>query len=374
MYNYTSTPTQGKAYARSNGVPTLWDEKDQGYIGVLYNYFAIGSPFTLQSNYQEYLINTHCVFLVIFIFLNLLLPVVLLINASNWNKKLKKVFTTQHKGHTASNIFWVTGATLTLFNTLYVVAAIAVHLVHGHPTALRCFIHTIHECTVPKSEYENTFTMEALISKAVMFPVAIATELIAAVVVARKLEIPAPPLFASRICRRCRMAGCFKTFAVWQFFIFVQIVIGLMGIPLTITLVISPAQTTSQFMTMMSILLIIAVLLGYAFSIQFTRPTCSLKAVYLGISFLGTILLIATITAVILQYFLLINGGLSMKGVKGYAVSLLPTILLSLFVWALKRKLMKKSSHSEPPEYRKHKESDSDDEPLLKHVDLHIVV
>ena len=93
-----------------------------------------------------------------------------------------------------------------------------------------------------------------------------------------------------------------------------------------------------------------------------------------GISFLGAVLLIATITAVILQYFILINEGLSMQGVKGYIMSLLPTILLSLFVWALKRKLMKKSSHSEPPEYRKHKESDSDDEPLLKDVDLHVVV
>ena len=262
MYDYTSnTHTQGKAYARSNGVPTLWDEKDQGYIGVWYNYFAIGSPFTLQSNYQEYFTNTHRVFLLIFIFLNLLLPVVLLINASKWNKKLNKVFTTEHMRHTTARVFWVTGATLTLVNTVYVVAAIAVHL-HGNPTALRCFIHTKYECSVPKSEYENTFTVEALISKAVVFPVAIATELIAAVLVARKLEIPAPPLFASRICRHCRMAGCFKMIAFWQFFIFVQIVIGLMGIPLTITLVISPAQTSSQFMTLIAIFLFIAVLLA----------------------------------------------------------------------------------------------------------------
>ena len=91
-------------------------------------------------------------------------------------------------------------------------------------------------------------------------------------------------------------------------------------------------------MTMISILVFIVVLMGYVFSIELDRPMSKLK-IY-GIFFLGAVLLIATITAVILQNFILINEGLSMQGVKGYIVSLLPTILLSLFVWALKRKLM----------------------------------
>ena len=346
-------------------MPTLWDEKDQGYIGVWYNYYTIGSPFTIQDNYRKDFKNTHLGFLLTFIFLNLLLPATLLRHAYKWstNKRLNKIYRGPNL-RLAIMLFWVAGFIVTLFNTLYVVGAIAVHL-HGHPAALRCFIHTKYECSVPKSEYENTFTMEALNSKAAVFPVAIATELIAAVLVARKLEIAAPPLFASKICRCCRMAGCFKTFVFWQFFIFVQIVIGLMGIPLTITLVISPAKTTLNLISLTFFFLSLAFFVRFIFSIDCSKSSYKLKNIFVQcISLLEAVLSMAVLTGVICEYFILTGEGLSMKGVKGYVVSLLPTILLSLFVWALKRKLMKKSSHSEPPEYF---HSASELHPLLGH-------
>ena len=346
-------------------MPTLWDEKDQGYIGVWYTYYAIGSPFTIQDNYRKEFNKTHLGFLLTFIFLNLLLPATLLRHAYKWstNKRLNKIYRGPNLS-LAIMLFWVAGFITTLFNIAYVIGAIALHF-SDHQSPVYCFIHKKHECSVPKSEYENTFTMEALISKAAVFPVAIATELIAAVLVARKLEIPAPPLFASRICRRCRMAGCFKTFAVWQFFIFAQIVIGLMGIPLTITLVISPARTTLHLISLIFFFLSLAFFVRYIFSIDYNKPSCKLKNIFVQcISLLEAVLSMAVLSGVIAEYYILIHEGLSMKGVKGYVVSLLPTILLSLFVWALKRKLMKKSSHSEPPEYF---HSASELQPLLGH-------
>ena len=356
------TPTQGKAYARSNGVPTLWDEKDQGYIGVWYNYYAIGSPFTIQQNYQDTFRGIHLMLLLVFIFLNLLLPITILSQANNWNKTLKELCAASVA---TTKLFWPAGATLTVFNITVIAIMIQQHI-DGQPTALRCFLNS-KECEIPTSEYKSTFTIEALISKAVVFPVAALIELLAAVIVTRQLNIPAPPIFIARVFRCCKMVGCSKIFVFWQVFLFVQLVVGVMGIPLSIIFIVIPAKTTSFLITLVAFFLFLTVLFRGIFGIRWNSNACNLESVLKSsISFLRTLLLMLTLTALIIEYILFTESGLSLNGVKGVTLSLLPTILISLMVWALKRNLTKSTSQNETAEY--HNEGDAEMELLLETV------
>ena len=55
---------------------------------------------------------------------------------------------------------------------------------------------------------------------------------------------------------------------------------------------------------------------------------------------LETLTMAALVCFVFIAYYVIVNDGMNMDGVKGYIISLLPTIPISIFAWVIKKKFL----------------------------------
>ena len=53
-----------------------------------------------------------------------------------------------------------------------------------------------------------------------------------------------------------------------------------------------------------------------------------------------TILIAALFISAYMTYFLVVKNGMNMDGIKGYTMSLIPTILISISIWIIKMKYL----------------------------------
>ena len=211
-----------------------------------------------------------------------------------------------------------------LFNILYIIVMTAGHIT-GYPTVLSRYLNTaIHPRSIPTTETSYYYILGILITKAVILPVALMVEFVAAVYIAKESTTT-------------RFTLVVQTFVIWQLLVFVQITVGLLSIPFLVLMFISPAFVLLQVGVLLVLFLIIVFILT---TIPLpNRRKCKTKSCFQILSITIETVVIATLAASACStYFMITKSGMNLSGVKGYIVSLIPTIFITIFVWIIKKK------------------------------------
>ena len=139
---------------------------------------------------------------------------------------------------------------------------------------------------------------------------------------------------------KCSCTTLGQVLALWQLFIFVQITLGLISIPLLIMILTSPAQ--SMLITGVTF----TPFLPFVFILMLTPCTrsCIYTLKHNWITLLENIVAACLVTIAFLTYYCIVSYGASMNSIKGYILSLIPTVPISIIVWMLKRRLTNKDT------------------------------
>ena len=173
------------------------------------------------------------------------------------------------------------------------------------------------------------------ITKAIVLPIAILTELITAAYITKKT------IGYTHFC-----VSLVHVLALWQVFLFAQITVGLISIPLVIAVLTSPAQSILT-LTILSLPFLLFTFIVVAIpctkSCKDIPKSCWTKA-------LETTLIVCLVTVTFTTYYVIVSYGAVMESVKGYILSLIPAVPISISVWMIKQKLQ-----SEIVKINKHK-------------------
>ena len=225
---------------------------------------------------------------------------------------------------TESRLHRATILVVILFNILYIVVMTAYHII-GYPTVLSRYLNTaIHPYTVPTTETSYYYILGILITKAVILPVALMVEFVAAVYIAKESTTT-------------RFTLVVQTFVIWQLLVFVQITVGLLSIPFLVLMFISPAFILLQVGVLLVLFLIIVFILT-TIPLPNQRKCKLERCIQTLLSTAETVVIAALAFSACFTYFMITKSGMNMSGVKGYIVSLIPTIFITIFVWIIKKK------------------------------------
>ena len=255
---------------------------------------------------------------ILFSFLNVLIPI-LSITRGKW--MLTKI--------TAASNQRINGAailTIILFNAVYIPTTATLHIRGRYPNVLNCVLSTnTHPCKVPPTATSYSYVLGIVITKTVILPIALLTELMVGLAIAFSGKRPMTNKLS---------VSLLKAFIVWQLLVFVQIAVGLISIPLLVLTFISPAN----------VILSIGVILLCSIMIIFIVATIPLPKSYKSpslhscISIIETLFITAVVLAAFYTYSTIVQEGMNLDGVKGYILSLAPTIPVSIFLWFIKKK------------------------------------
>ena len=208
-----------------------------------------------------------------------------------------------------------------LYNVLYTTATIIMHI-KGHPNVLKCHLRNtaVHDCRIPQTAVSYSYVLGILNTKAVILPVALLIELIAAVCFAL-VTSSAATVNTGTIIQKLTLL--IKIIVIWQVLIFVQITVGLVGIPLAVLLFISPARV---LLLCGGIILLFILVIFILASIPFPNSCkCQPRRIIKSLLFmLETLFIAGLFIFAFITYYSIVKSGMNMDGVKGYTISLIP--------------------------------------------------
>ena len=322
---------QSKAYARAQGVPTTWSQEDQGYIATWYSYYSA------ESYYGALNPGIRKVLLTIFILLNLFILHTTITYGVEWYCRFYDIL--KERSQQTSSIFIAVGITMAIHNFLYLTATLVLYANNSVPP-----IH-LAECTAISNlhcspSYDSALykdELTAFITKMVVILTAIIIELLVA--------IKAPIKITLLPARWCHSSKCFRPVQVillWNTFVFIQIWLGLISLPVSILLLITPLQALP---ILCAIVLIVALIAAFIVRLLQFGNQCRVRNSHFGQAcgyFSWYLLFIMLVFAVSTLYFFLAPEGTSLS-TSGVIFSLLPSIALSGASWLAKRKLFSKN-------------------------------
>lgn len=203
---------------------------------------------------------------------------------------------------------------LSTINGLYLMAMLVVHA-KGHPSTLKSL-----------KKFDKAAALVAL--KGLILSTAILTELAIVIHTVRQKT--------HRTAHFCTSLG--RILTVWQLLVFVQITVGLVSMPLLIMVLISPAKCTLT----LGLLILPFLLLSYAAVATPCTTHCKnmLKTnLIIGLEITLTVCLASTGFT---TYYAAVCYGANMENIEGYILSFIPIVPLSILVWVIKQKLLKK--------------------------------
>lgn len=229
-----------------------------------------------------------------------------------------------------------------LFPAMPIVTAIYFGVMTGshikHQLHSYLIIYNCHNNNI-MGNYSDTETLSVifchgilgmLITKVIFLPAVIVIELITAVVYVTKMR---------SLCSRSCCTNIGQVLALWQLFVFVQLILGLITIPLLIMILISPAQSILVAGAICTPFLLFTCLLILTPCTKSCKSTLKLH----WSTLLENTVAVCLITVAFLTYYSIVSYGASMNSIKGYILSLIPTVPISIFVWTLKRKFTNKN-------------------------------
>ena len=317
--------------------PTKWDSNYQGYIAKSYTYFSTDSYSNNLSRNRWKIQLTERLLWATFIVINLFIPILFI-------SKGKQLATCDVK----HNFPYRAAATIiTTFNFLYSLVTLCTLFsptTPGYPSVLDCFIaEKSHRCIIPKGAIFYDASIGILVTKVTVLPIAVLVELIVAIYYVTKRRVSSTCRSELLGVQKIKSVGCFimRVFTLWQILIFVQIMVGSVSIPFLILLLVSPAQSILLSVELIALIISIS---GCLFGIplpsrcKFNVHSC----IKLWFSYVENLLIMAVIFLASTTYCLIVKEGISMGSVKGYVLSLIPTIPISIFIWMIQETIRSK--------------------------------
>ena len=324
---------QSKAYAKASGVPTTWSQEDQGYIARWYSYY---SAETCCKN-EDIGTAVRKILLTIFILLNLIVLHATITHGVSWYYRLHEILNER-----SQQTPWIyLEIALPVFNLLYLIVTVWVYVkqdippIHLPKCSGTSEAHCIpsHNSSIYKDE------LVAFTAKLSVMLIAIITELMVAIKAPQKIG-----MLTARWHHHTKCQRVVQIILLWNTFVFLQISMGLICLPVCIFLLITPLQTISVLCAAVATFAItgattmIILQLGnqcYARTCKFGRD-CG--------HFLWYLILVALVAAVCTFYFYLLPQGTSISSTRGVIFSLIPPIAISMTSWMVKRKFLSKDS------------------------------
>ena len=307
-----------------------------GYIAKSYTYYNSDSYFSKLSTDKKIITCNPLGLWITFTFLNMLIPIVsitrgkvIIFQTLNKVTKLSK-----------SRLYKATVATVILFNIVYTVFTIG-FIIKGYPSVLECYLNK-HSCRIPRTASNYNYVLGVLITKAVVLPVALIIEFVAAIYITRetmtKDNIKGP--FIHKRLKRLIV----QVFSIWQLLVFAQITVGLISIPIIVLAFISPVLV---LLTSAAILLIFILLIYILTNIPLPNkctPKFQLRVCLQSLFVTTEVLVIAFLAfSIYITYYVIIKNGMNMSGTKGFIISLIPTIPIPIFIWIIKERFFKQN-------------------------------
>ena len=201
------------------------EPRSHGYIARRYTYFNSDPYFSQLGSDKSGIAQSLLGLWVTFLFLNLLIPILSITRGKQVLKWLSKATAVSNPRLYRAIVF-----TIILFNIIYILSAMIFHF-QAYPTATKYYISTSRElCTVPSTSTSYNYILGILITKAIILPVALLTEL--AVVICRVIkDLDSPPWIKQ----------CTQIVVIWQLLVFVHITAGHISVPFLVLVFISPA-------------------------------------------------------------------------------------------------------------------------------------
>ena len=280
-------------------------------------------------------------------------------------------------------IFWASSLCAFIWNTAYIYTTVR-HYVKGPPEIIKCIIPQRDPCTIPANSALYKDTTMVFIVKAVIVPPLLIIEFLIAVFVPKNVEFPKPPCLVKGLLFCCHnscknvLIKVFQTLAFYQIILFIQI-LTIAAIPACVLLFVSPPHTILliSFVTIFVIAFTVLVLLFLfacenlvtnfsSWSIRFRscRNTCLCLVIFIAGS--------SIVLAAVYFYGIMLYSGIDITGIQGVGLSLLPSILLSVAGWIVKKRLcsarrhITRGVHKERPRRTSRSDGETEDELIMQ--------
>ena len=222
---------QSKAYAKAQGVPSKWEQKDQGYIARWYSYYIAEACYGDEKDRRF----IRLCFLLIFLSLNILIVIT---NATH-GKKLHSKFCKfiDDRFQLVLKIYIAAAMTMTLGNLLYLTLSLLLYIYETTPNMFMAECNATApymDCSPPHDSNLYEDEAAAFIIKIIVVSIAI----IADVAVAVRIVIMDTKNADCKL-----LVEIFKAFLLSNVFVFIQIMVGLVSLPVCTFLLITPLQT-----------------------------------------------------------------------------------------------------------------------------------
>ena len=303
-------------------MPTTWSQDDQGYIARWYSYYSTESYYRSEEIEERIRI----VLFIVFVLLNLIILHITITHGTKWHNLYPENLEEKEK----LSIFLAVGITSIIFNLSYLIYSALVYLILRYRMA-ECTAISDWNCLPPHNSSLYQTELAAFIVKLLVIISAIIIDI---VVVIKEIE------FAPNLCHNNKCNRVFQIILLLNTFVFVQIWAGLISLPACLLLLIAPLQTISAVCAAVLIVAVIAASIAYLLQIARKHHVriCSFgrECGY----FLWYLILVALTVALVIGlgflYFNLLPQGGSLS-IRAVFISLLPTVILSLGSWVVRR-------------------------------------
>ena len=326
---------QSKAYAKAQGVPTTWSQDDQGYIARWYSYYSAEAYYRSEEIEERIRI----VLFIVFVLLNLIILHITITRGTKWRNLYP-----ENLQEEKSSVYLAVGITSIVFNLSYLIFSALVYPVLRY-TMAECTAISDWNCLPPHNSSLYQTELAAFFVKLLVIISAIITDIVVVIISSKETQ-----QFTPELCHNSKRYKVFQLILLGNAFVFVQIWAGLISLPACILLLIAPLQTISA---LCAAVLFVAV---FAASILYLKHNCGTNRnhpnrtrirVRMGVDFLGNFILVVLTDALIIGlgflYFNLLPQGGSLS-IRAVFISLLPTVLLSLGSWVVRKKFFTNQS------------------------------
>ena len=261
-----------------------------------------------------------------FALLNTLIPVVFIKRGG----QISQAIALSRNKNILQRIFLATS----MFNAVYFIGMMVSHVKHHTFLITKCNSRYDKD-TETVTPLLITFchdTVGMLITKAIVLSAALLIELITAIHHTMRMK--------TAHSTRSYIALIGHTLALWQLFVFVQTTLGLISMPLLIMILISPAQS----ILVAGVLCIPFLLVTFIMVVIPCTKSCKHTLKSHWITLLESLVAACLVAVAFLTYYCIVSYGAAMGTIKGYILSLIPTIPISIFLWIIKRKIFGKDA------------------------------
>ena len=366
---------QSKAYAKAQGVPSKWEQKDQGYIATWYSYYIAEACYGDEKDRQF----IRLWFLLIFFSLNILIVIT---NATH-GRKLHSKFCkfVDDRFQLVLKIYVAAAMTMTLSNLLYLTFSVLLYIYETTPNMFMAECNATApymDCSPPRDSNLYQDETAAFIIKIIVVSIAIIADMAVAVWIVKNDTENGNRSYSHKIVK------IFKGFLLLNVFVFIQLMVGLVSIPVCTFLLITPLQTIPIVCAgILYFGMVVVFFLGLLELYMWCRPkkdekneddkktstkTFCCNALLYSLMYLATVILVAALSQL---YFTLSSPQSTYAAVF---FTLLPPALLSVITYMVKEKFLNEDSSKEREESEPHNDSaenqegGQDNKPLLNKV------